>query len=266
MNKQLRTMLTITVGAVAIVAMMVAGALYLPALTAQAQDATPVPPPGASLVVSATPRTITVVGEGKVKVEPDIARINIGVETLLPSVREATDANNKLVDGVLAALVEAGVAADDIQTSGFNVYAERFGPAGPLPENETNYRVSNTVNVVVRDLTKISDVLDAAINAGANNIYGIEFALDDTSAVESEARAAAVENARAKAEELAGLTSVTIGNVVAVSEVVGAQPYFNAFRSSADAMGGGGGPSIQPGQLSLSLQLQVVYEIVDAAQ
>lgn len=273
MNKgHFRTLLMGAVGMVLVAAMLVTGAWMAQARTASAQDATATPVPAGEPAMDASspsqlPRTITVVGEGKVRVQPDVARINIGVETLRMSVREATDANNETVDAVLAALAEAGIAEDDIQTSGFNVYAERFGPQGPLPEDQVNYRVSNTVNVLVRDLTAISAVLDAAINAGANNIYGIEFTLDDTAAAEAEARAAAIENAGVKAQDIASLTGVTVGRVVSVSEVVAGQPYYNAFRSAAMGMGGGGeGPAIQPGQLSLSMQLQVVYEITGDAQ
>ena len=236
-------------------ALLVMGAAVMNAPAANAQESS-----GAGL-----PRTITVVGEGKVKVEPDIARANIGVDVVRPTVKEASAANKEIIDGVLAALKEAGVAEEDIQTSGFSVYAERYGPNGPLPEDEVNYRVTNNVTVVVRDLSKVGDVLDAAIEAGANNIYGVEFALDDPNSVESEARKKAIEDAKAKAAELAGLNDVTLGQVVSVSEVIGDMGYFagNFSQMSAPALGGGGGPTIQPGQLSLVMQLQVVYEIAE---
>lgn len=212
------------------------------------------------------PRTITVVGEGKVKIKPDIARANIGVEVMKNSVKEASDANKAALDAVLAALKAQGVAEKDIQTAGYSIVAERFGPEGPLPENQTNYRVSNNVSVVIRDLDKVGAILDAAIEAGANNIYGIEFGLDNTDTVKTEARKAAVADAKAKAEELAGLTGVQVGSVVSVSEVVGNNGgYYNAatFNQLDRAMGGGGGTPITPGELDLTLQLQVVYAIAE---
>lgn len=204
-------------------------------------------------------RTITVVGEGKVSISPDIARAQIGVEVMMPSVKEASDANKELLDAVLAALAAQGIAEEDIQTSGFSVYAERFGPEGPLPADQTNYRVSNNVSVVVRDLATLGDVLDAAIEAGANNIYGVEFSLDDPSTIESEARQSAVEDARAKAEELAELTGVTAGDVVSISEVVGngGGYYTSNFAEMSRAMGGGSTP-ISPGQLELVDRKSVV--------
>lgn len=252
--KQGRSIALAGLGALALVAVLVAAFLMLPARNANAQDTAVAP-------TQALPRTITVVGEGQVKVEPDIARINIGVEVVRPTVREASDANEELLNSVLTALQAAGVAEDDIQTSGFSVYAERFGPNGPLPENEVTYRVSNNVMVTVRDLANIGSILDAAIEAGANNIYGVEFALDNTDAVESEARGIAIADAGAKAGELATLAGVNVGAVVSVSEILSQNLPYAQFRESAVGMGGGGGPTIQPGQVTLTMQLQVVYEI-----
>lgn len=251
MNSKIRSWAYGAVGALAIAGIVTAGAFAAPSRSASAQDVAPV----------TLPRTMTVVGEGKVNVEPDIARINIGVEVLRPSVREASDANQELVDSVLAALSAAGIPDEDMQTSNFSVYAERYGPNGPLAEDEVNYRVTNTVNVKVRDLDTVGDILDAAIEAGANNIYGIEFAVEDTSGYASDARAAAVADANTRAEELASLTGVSLGEIVSVSEVIGASaPFMNNFRAEAVGMGGGG-TSIQPGQLELTTQLQIVYTI-----
>ncbi|MBX3015030.1 MAG: SIMPL domain-containing protein [Caldilineaceae bacterium] len=218
----------------------------------------------AQSTIPALPRTITVVGEGKVKIKPDIARAQIGVEVMKSSVKEASDANKVALEAVLAALKEQGIEEKDIQTSGFSIYAERYGADGPLPENQTNYRVTNTVSVVIRDLEKVGAVLDAAIEAGANNIYGVEFGLDKTDTVEGEARAGAIADAKAKAEELAELTSVTVGGVVSISEVIGSGGgYYNAsnFNQLDRGMGGGAATPISPGELELTLQLQVVYEI-----
>jgi len=207
------------------------------------------------------PGTITVVGEGKVRIKPDVARAQIGVEVLMDSVKAASEANKERLEAVLAALQEQGIAEEDIQTSGFSVYAERFGSNGPLPEDQINYRVSNNVNVTVRDLDKLGAILDAAIEAGANNIYGVEFSLDDPSVIESTARESAVADAQAKAEELAALTGTTVGNVVSVSEVIGnGGGFYNSnFAEAARGMGGGGSTPVSPGELELIMQLQITY-------
>jgi uncharacterized protein YggE len=212
----------------------------------------------------AASRTITVVGEGKVKIQPDIARANFGVEVVRPSVREALDQNKETMDAVLAALQGQGIAEEDIQTTGFSIYAERFGPQGPLPEDEVNYRVSNNVMVVIRDLASVGTVVDVAVEAGANNIYGIEFRVDDPSKLESEARQNAVTDAENKAAELAKLNGVSVGEVLSISEVISNGSYYTGNFAQATGLGGGGGATpISPGQLELVMQLMVTYAMAE---
>jgi uncharacterized protein YggE len=207
------------------------------------------------------PRTITVVGEGRVRMQPDVARANLGVDVVRTSVRTALSENKTIMDAVLAALVELGIAEKDIQTTGFTIYAERYGPAGPLPENEVNYRVNNNVTVVIRDLENVGDIVDAAVEAGANNINGIEFRLDDPSKLEAEARKRAVVDAKAKATDLADLTDVSLGEVMSVSEVISSGSYYASNFAQNVGLGGSGATPITPGELELNLQLQVTYAI-----
>jgi uncharacterized protein len=228
------------------------GYLTVPAAGAQAEIDQSSPPV----------RTITVVGVGKVNIRPDIARVQIGVETMRKSVQEASAENRETLEAVIDALLEHGIEENDIQTSGFSVFAERYGPEGPLADDDLNYRVSNTVRITVRDLDTVGEVLDAAIDAGANNIYGVEFALEDPSAVQSEAREKSVENAREKAEDLAELNGVEVGRVLSISEVI-AGGVIPLYEGRMMDMGMGGGTSISPGELEIVLQLQLVYELID---
>jgi uncharacterized protein YggE len=213
---------------------------------------------------STLPRTITVVGEGNVKIKPDIAQANIGVEVIRPTVKAASSGAKETMDAVLQALKQQGIDEKDIQTSGFSVWTERpYGPEGPSGD-EVLYHVSNQVAVTIRDLETVGTVLDAAIEAGANNIYGVTFSLADPSQVESGAREKAVADAQAKAQELATLNDVEVGDVVSVSEVIGGGGgyYAGGIREAAlsAGLGGGGGP-ISPGELELTLQLQIVYTV-----
>ena len=245
-------------------AAMVAGVLFAAGSASSlvagvhAQDA-------AASTAAALPRTITVVGEGVVNIKPDVARANIGVETLRDTVQEATAENNTTLEAVLAALREQGVADVDMTTSSYSVFAERYGSDGPLPNDQVRYRVSNNVTVLVRDLDALGTVLDAAVVAGANNIYGVEFLLDDATAARSEARGLAVANAQATAAELAELNGLGVGGVISISEVVGQAGgfYNNQFLQSSIGRGGGEGLPIEPGQLRLTMQLQIMYELVE---
>jgi uncharacterized protein YggE len=218
----------------------------------QAQEQQPV-------IADSQPGAITVVGEGKVSLEPDIARVSIGVETVNESVLDATAQNREVLDSVLNALREAGIAEEDLQTSGFSVYAERYGPEGPLAESDVRYRVSNNVSVTIRDLENVGSILDAAIEAGANNIYGINFALEDPGVAEADARELAIADAREKAENIAELAGLEISGVSSVSEVIGMGGGYYAGTFSEQALGGGGGTPVSPGQLDLVMQLQVIF-------
>lgn len=257
------------VAGLAAVALSVA-AVSAPALTsatiARAQDATSTPAPAGAVAGNQNlPRTITVVGDGTVNIQPDVARANIGVEVLNASVEEAAAENTRITDQVLAALAEMGIAKEDIQTSGYTVYSERYSPDGSL-STDVQYRVTNTVNVLIRNLDDVGAVLETSIKAGANSIYGVEFLLDDPTEARSAARSMAVDNAAATAAELAELTGVKVGPIVSISEVIGSNGgfYSNQFTQYSTGMGGGRMDTpIEPGQLRLTMQLQVTYELVE---
>ncbi len=210
-------------------------------------------------------RGITVVGMGKASGAPDVANVQIGVETQAASVQQAvTDNKTKMAD-LLATLKGLSIADKDVQTTNYSVYTERQPAQGPDggkgAQGTAIYHVTNQVNVTVRDVTKLGDVLDKAVAAGANNIYGVNFSVADTTKLQGDARAKAMADAKTRAENLAQLAGVTLGDVVSVSEVIGSSgPMFDSARPAAMGMGGGGTP-VQPGELEVNMSLQVTYAI-----
>ena len=207
---------------------------------------------------STIPRTITVVGEGTVSASPDIATINIGIQVNDPDVKVATDKGDELMANLMDALKAEGVADKDIETAYYNLYIDRpFGPDGQ-PGSAT-YQLSNSLQVTVRDLDNLTNILSAAIEAGANNINSVSFSIEDPSGLRSEARQKAVDEAQAKAEELADLNGVAVGEVVRISEVIDQGVPFASER--ALAIGGGGG-GITPGDVDINVQLQITYAIL----
>ena len=152
---------------------------------------------------SEPPRTLTVNGDGAASAAPDIVDIQLGVETIDEDPKNAIDVNTSAMESVIEALTDLEVSEDDIQTRSFNMWVEQIydedGPTG-----EFRYHVVNQISVRVRDIDKTGDVLGAALGAGANNVRGISFGVEDTQALEEAARDAAVDNAVAKAEQLAG--------------------------------------------------------------
>ena len=210
-------------------------------------------------------QTITVVGQGKASVKPDIARVSIGIETMAEMVGEAVAENEAQMQAILDALTAAGIADKDIQTSNYSVYFERYPEPYPRSVGEgeqakPQYRVSNMVTVTIRDLDSVGDVLDAVIEAGANNIWGVSFTVEDPSEAQAEARADAVANARERAEALAELSGVELGPVMAVSEVLTGGGIPVSYEAVVERAAVGSG-SISPGELEISYQVQVAYFI-----
>jgi uncharacterized protein YggE len=218
--------------------------------------------PDAASAATAPSRTITVVGVGKAAGTPDVAHVTIGVETRDESVQQAVDDNEAKMTKILDAIKSLDIADKDIRTSSYSVFAEREPQRFPETEGSEGpvvYRVNNMVTIAVRDLEKLGDVLDEAVAAGANNIYGISFSVDDPSELEAEARADAVADAKARAESLAELTDVSVGDVLSISEVIGG-PVPVIERVAASVAYSAGAP-IEPGELEVQMNVQVTYVI-----
>jgi uncharacterized protein YggE len=203
-------------------------------------------------------RTITVVGVGKVSLVPDIAQLNVGAEDTANTVAEAKAKVDGQMAAIMAALKEIGIADKDIQTSNYSIYYEQ--QASPSSEGSSSaerrgvYHVSNTLLITVRDVTKAGDVLDTLVGVGANQVYGVSFTVSDEVKWQSQAREKAITDAKARAEELARLSGVEVGQVQAISEVIGSVSY-----PVAAERGLGGGSAIVPGEQELSMQVQVTY-------
>jgi len=205
-----------------------------------------------------------VVGNGKASGTPDVARVTVGIETRDASVQVAADGNNATMSELLEVLKGLGIADKDIQTTNYSVYADRK----PVPVREPGleedeaaieYVVSNQVMVTVRDLTQLGQLLDEVVLAGANSVHGIRFTVDDPSELEAEARADAMADAKTRAESLAELADVQVGDVLSISEVIGSPaPY--AVMESARGLGMAAAP-IEVGELEVGMSVQVTYAI-----
>lgn len=217
---------------------------------------------GPTTITQAAPenlRTLNVNGVGQVYLTPDIAYINIGVNTQGPSASEAVVTNKEQSNAVIEAIKDGGVDAKDIRTTNFSIWSNpTYDDLGLI--TGTNYVVDNTVSVTVRDLDGLGDLLDAAIDAGANSIYSIQFDVADKTEATKEARTKAVEDAKLQAQELADTSGVSLDTIQNISYFDSSPyPYY-------DGKGGGGGYEsaavpIQPGQLAISVTVNVTYTI-----
>jgi uncharacterized protein YggE len=206
-------------------------------------------------------RTINVTGNAQVILAPDIAYISIGVHSEAKSAKEAVASNNSQTQAVIDAIKGQGVDAKDVQTTNFSVYQqEKFAPTGE--SLGTFFMTDNTVYVTMRDITKIGDILDASISAGANNIYGITFDVQNKDSALSTGRDKAMADANAQAEQLAKAAGATLGTVQSISYYSSApSPIYYDNKAAAGMGGGGASVPVSPGQLTLTVSVSVTYAI-----
>jgi uncharacterized protein YggE len=233
---------------------------------------------------------LSVVGNGEAKGAPDIARSSIGIEVRANTSEDATKQANERMSAVLGALKAAGVADADLRTHDFSVSFERdytppqpvvVAPAPPPAKGTTrhpletpaapaapesvrgSYRVSNTVEVTVRDVSKVSAVLSAATTAGANNVWGINFDVSDREPLHAKAREQAIARAKQSAAQLAQLTGVTLGRIITIddqADVGQVQPRMYRAAAMNEASDASQVP-VEGGELTITHQVRLVYDL-----
>ena len=206
--------------------------------------------------------TITIEGSGKITATPNIAVTDIGLVTEKADVAEAQAENSKKMNDLIAGLKKLDIAADDIKTTQYQVYP-KYSYEEKRGSTITGYSVSQSVHVKIRDLNKISAVLAAVGSFGANQVSGIQFTIDEPKNLETEARAAAIEDAQDRAKILSKDLGVRLGKVVGFSESArGGAPMPYAMMDKATAGGyAEAAPQIQSGTLDIQSNVVITYEI-----
>jgi uncharacterized protein len=201
--------------------------------------------------------TVTVVGEGTQNATPDNALIDLGVSARRGTAADALNAANVEMTALLKAVKAQGVLDADIQTTGLSINQDQqYGSIG--------YRAGNTVNVKIHHIANVGTLVVAAQHAVGDDIVlnGISLQLSDNQTQLKGARQAAMTAAAARAKEWASLAGRHLGKVLSVSEVVGnGSPGFAC--GSGGACGGGGGGPVQAGQMNVTVDVAVVYELTD---
>jgi len=208
-------------------------------------------------------RTVSVTGAGQANLVPDIAYLYLGVHTEKPTASEAMAENNTQTQSMIDALTKFGIDKKDIRTTNFSIYPQdKYDPQTGTPTGEKVYSVDNTVYVTVRDLKQLGDLLDTVVAAGANTINSIQFDVADKAEAIKTARAAAVKDAQAQAQQLADAAGVTLGEIQTLGF------FDNQPVPMFEGKGGGGGAvaqaaavPIQPGQLTFTVTVNATYAI-----
>lgn len=237
--------------------------IIIPAILVLALIAAPVLAADPSLCPE---RTITVNGDGEVLATPDIATINVGVQTQNADVKIAQQENARIMDGMINAIMRAGIPREDIQSVGYNIYPVYDSSPMPFGQKVQYYQVTNSVQVTVRNVTQTGEIIDAAVANGANQVNSISFSLSprQENALRSEVLTMAVDNAKTDADTLARATGVTITGVQTVT--VGSvyiPVYYDTSRSAgaAESKAMAVPTPVQPGQIKVTAQVTIAYLI-----
>ncbi len=204
--------------------------------------------------------TILVSGEGKVFAKPDIGQVSLSVISDALTVASAQKDNTDKMNKITSAMKEAGIKEEDLKTANYNISPRYQYSAGK--STIIGYEVTQTLEVKIRDLEKVGDILGKAAAAGANQVGSLTFTFDDPEKLNSEARQKAIDNAKTKARDLAKSLGVSLGKVVSFSEDTDGTPA-PMYSSAKEALGMGGGaiPDIQTGQNEIDISVSISYEI-----
>ena len=207
-------------------------------------------------------RTISMTGHGEVRAVPDTAQVSLGVTSFGKTAREALTANTTAMTGLMAELTKAGLEKRDITTSNFNVGPRYVNTSndGSTPAKIAGYDVTNTVTINVRKIDSLGDILDQAVSAGSNQVYGISFSVTDADKKLDDARKDALADAKRKAELYTSAGGFSVGQVISINEGGNAPPIPVVYARAAKSEMSADVPMSQ-GEQVLGIDVSIVWEI-----
>ncbi len=249
---------SLEIAILAVVMAIVVYAIVTPQLTPNTVQASNNVAQATVVPTPATSGGIDVTGDGMVTTQPNMALATIGVEVTNGTLTEATGAANSKMTNVIAKIKSLGVADKDIQTTNYSVTPLTQQSKDGSTQLINGYRVDNQLSVKIRKLSDLGTILDAAVSAGANNIYGVSFTLDDFTPYQHQARTAAVKDAQDKAAQLAKAGGLQLGKITSISEVT-TQPIPFARAAVPSFAAAGNAVPVQTGELDVSVSVTVHF-------
>ncbi len=201
-------------------------------------------------------RNLTVSGSATVSIDADYATIEIGATTRGESALEAQKANDKIMQDVIDAITALEIEREDIRTSIFSIYTDQGMDTKLAP-----YVVSNTISITIKDIAKVSRVIDAASSKGANNVYSLSFQAGKNPEATKQAIALAVKDAQDKAAMLAEAAGITLGEIIQINLPQNYTGMYMAKENMAMAMGGDSGSPILSGKVAVTADVIIVFGI-----
>jgi len=218
-------------------------------------------PPGPVPREAAAWQTVSVTGTGRVTLTPDRASFTVGVQTVAPSLAAATQENAARMTAMLAALRKAGATDRELRTTGLSIYPQQVAQEGKAPRIVA-YQVSNNVTVTRDEVGTIGQLLEAAVQAGANTVSGVTFTVSDSARGRDTGLQAAFAEAKAKAEVLARAAGRSVGRALAITEGGAAMPPvpMPMYRRAEMAQASFAAP-VESGAEEIAFTVSVVFEL-----
>lgn len=210
------------------------------------------------------PGVIHVTASANVDVIPDRVSVSAGVQSDGRTAQEAMARNSEQMRNVFAALASNGIAENDISTTNLNLsprydYEQRTNGQPLL----VGYRASNQITIVSSDLERTGQLIDALLQAGLNNINGVNFTVSNPETAQAQARAAAIEKAKIKARMMAQSASVRLGRLLSLQEGSTPAPIRYNEGMMARSMSADSAPPLAPGEREISSTVTMSYAILD---
>ena len=202
--------------------------------------------------------TIVVAGTGRVSVVPDVADLRLGVAVTRPKIDSARSDAAAVMDTILAAVGDAGVPRRDVRTTLLSIQPQ-YDYRDGRPPTLTGYALANMVEVTIRDLAKLGDVVDASLAAGASSMDGLAFRVADPAPAEREARQLAMADARARADVLANAGGLTIEGVADIVEGGAVRPPTPFPKAERMMLAADVATPIEAGALEVAVSVSVTY-------
>jgi len=206
-----------------------------------------------------TKNTISVSDTGEIYAKPDLALVGFSVQNRASTVNQAMSENTKKTNAVIEALKKQGIESKDLKTTNFSIYPLYNYPANGQ-RTLTGYEVRQSLQLKIRDLAKVSQIIQKATDAGANEAGNLVFTVDDEDQPKAQAREQAIEDAKEKAEKIAGELGVKLVKIISFSE----SSYSPSLGYDARGYGIGGGgasPEVQSGENKIQVDVSIIYEI-----
>jgi uncharacterized protein YggE len=206
-----------------------------------------------------TQNTIAFTGQGKIYTKPDIAFIDFSVVTQGEEIGRIQDANTKKMNKVIEFLKSFGIEEKDIKTTNYNLYPQYVYENSKIPQI-MGYQITQTLNVKVRQMDKIGEILEKVVNMGINQVNALYFGVENDEELKEQARKLAIDDAKKKAEKLSQELGIKLGKLSNFSENVAGYPTYREYYGYGVG-GGGGAPDIQTGENEIIVNVTLTYQV-----